>query len=494
MTSEAGIGQTGKEQWRMVDEGWGRRAVEFAALCEPSNVREYVAMHQRLGVGTGDRLLDIACGSGLALELAGIRGARCAGLDASPRLIAVAKDRNPDADLRVGDMNALPWEDDSFSVVTSFRGIWGTTPQAVEETLRVLLPGGRVGLTVWGHIKVSPGAWAMAPFTLATEEKVQNQADMVALGRPGAGETLLSEIGFTEVERIEVPFVFEFADPEAYARGLAATGPAFEAIQTVGEEAFIEAAVEVARQQVRDGLPIRAQIALVGYLATKPTRPLARSTADRAAEVQSVSFLAPPPPTHEVQRLFDADLNGVGYVMNMSLLWAHLPSALDRLAGLLSEATEAGSLSTAQRSVLITAAASELGDSYCSLAWGTKLAAATSPEVAAAVIQGDPSGLEGIDQALARWARLVATEPNAVTAEDVQAMRDAGFDDSQIFAITAFVAFRLAFSTVNDALGALPDHELDASTPEQVRHAITFGRPPATSDVENRTGKPDAVR
>ena len=56
-----------EHDWRVVDEGWGRKAVEFAALTEPSNCREYVAMHQRLGVSSGDRVLDMACGSGLAL-------------------------------------------------------------------------------------------------------------------------------------------------------------------------------------------------------------------------------------------------------------------------------------------------------------------------------------------------------------------------------------------------------------------------------------------
>ena len=204
-----------EEQWQVVDEGWGRKAVEFATLSEPTNCREYVTMHHRLDVGAGDRLLDVACGAGLAVELATLRGARCAGIDASPRLLAIARDRSPDADLRVGDMNALPWDDGSFDVVTSFRGIWGTTPSAVAEAFRVLVPGGRLGLTVWGHIKVSPGAWAFAPFALAAEPKVQNQAAMVALGRPGAGEALLSEMGFTRVERIEVPFVFEFSDPDA---------------------------------------------------------------------------------------------------------------------------------------------------------------------------------------------------------------------------------------------------------------------------------------
>ena len=227
-------------------------------------------MHHRLEVGTDDRLLDVACGSGLAIELAGIRGAVCAGIDASPRLVAVARDRSPDADLRVGDMQALPWGDATFDVVTSFRGIWATTPKAVAEVHRVLVPGGRVGLTVWGHIKASPGAWALAPFALAATPKVENQAAMVALGRPGAGEALLEQTGFTDVERFDIPFVFEFADPDAYARAIASTGPAYEAIAAVGETAFLAAAVELAREKVRTGLPLRASIAVVGYLAVKP--------------------------------------------------------------------------------------------------------------------------------------------------------------------------------------------------------------------------------
>jgi hypothetical protein len=83
----------------------------------------------------------------------------------------------------------------------------------------------------------------------------------------------LEDLGFTDIERIDVPFVFEFADPDAYARALASTGPAFEAIQKVGETAFREAAVELGRQQVRDGLPLRAPVQCVGYLATKPLPP-----------------------------------------------------------------------------------------------------------------------------------------------------------------------------------------------------------------------------
>jgi len=257
-------------QWKVVDEGWGRRAVDFATLSEPANCREYVFVHNRLSISDGDRLLDVACGAGLALELAALRGARVAGIDAAPRLVAVARDRNPGGDIQVGDMHAMPWADASFDVVTSFRGIWGTTPEALGEVFRVLAPGGRVGLTVWGHLKKSPGVWALRPFRLAATPKVANQAAMVSLGRPGAGEEILARSGFVDVERVTVPFAWEFADPASYARALASTGPAYEAIQNVGEAEFVAAATAGAREQLRDGLPLRAEIAVVGYLARKP--------------------------------------------------------------------------------------------------------------------------------------------------------------------------------------------------------------------------------
>jgi SAM-dependent methyltransferase len=255
--------------WKLVDEGWGRKAVDFATLSEPANSREYGFVHRRLGVGAGDRLLDVACGSGLAIELARARGAACSGIDASERLIAVAQDRNPECDIRVGDMKALPWDEATFDVATSFRGIWGTTPEAVDEVRRVLVAGGRLAMTVWGNVGKSPGAWMFEPFLWAQDDKVENQARMVALGRPGVGEAFLSDRGFDPAERFEVPFVLEFPDPATYARGLASTGPAYEAIQSLGEDEFTARAAALAEEHVRPGLPLRGEIQLFGYIGTK---------------------------------------------------------------------------------------------------------------------------------------------------------------------------------------------------------------------------------
>ena len=192
------------------------------------------------------------------------------------------------------------------------------------------------------------------------------------------------------------------------------------------------------------------------------------------------SFLHEPPMSPQVQALYDEDLADSGYVQNVSRLWAHQPDTLDLLFELMSQAFTPSGLSFRQRAILVTAAAAALGDSCCSLAWGGKLAQASDAALAAGVLTGNGAGLTGQEKAMAAWARKVATDPNATTAADVQALRDSGLGDGQIFAVTAFVALRLAFSTINDSLGAQPDAQLAQSLPPEIRDAVTYGRPVAT--------------
>jgi uncharacterized peroxidase-related enzyme len=192
------------------------------------------------------------------------------------------------------------------------------------------------------------------------------------------------------------------------------------------------------------------------------------------------SFLEEPPASPQVQALYDEDLADGGYVWNVSRLWAHQPGTLQQLFELMSEAFTPSGLGFRQLGILVTAAASALGDSYCSLAWGGKLGNASGAALAAGVLDGSDAGLTDQEKAMAGWARKVARDPNATTPADIQALRGAGLDDGQIFAITAFVALRLAFSTINDSLGAQPDAQLAQSLPPEVREAVTYGRPVAT--------------
>jgi uncharacterized peroxidase-related enzyme len=196
-------------------------------------------------------------------------------------------------------------------------------------------------------------------------------------------------------------------------------------------------------------------------------------------ELTGAGFLAVPERTTEVERLYDDSAAQHGFVMNLSRLWAHQPELQRGLFGLMGSAVHAAGLTARQRAILVVAGASEFGDSYCAFAWGNKLARLTTPQIAAGVVRGDDIGLEPADRALADWARTVAREPSGTEARDLQPLRDAGFDDAQIFAITAFVGFRLAFAIVNDALGSQPDVELYEAASAALRDAVDFGRPVA---------------
>lgn len=194
-----------------------------------------------------------------------------------------------------------------------------------------------------------------------------------------------------------------------------------------------------------------------------------------------IGFLDTPPGSAEADAIFEQDEADHGYVMNVSRLWAYQPGTMKALFALMRQTIVDAGLTQRDLGILVAATASSRGDSYCSLAWGSRLSEAATPAVAAAVLLEDGVGLADGEREMAAWARKVVRDPNAVTELDVQRLRDVGFDDARIFAITNFVSLRLAFSTLNDALGALPDAELHHGAPSEVAAAIRYGRPPASS-------------
>jgi alkylhydroperoxidase family enzyme len=188
-------------------------------------------------------------------------------------------------------------------------------------------------------------------------------------------------------------------------------------------------------------------------------------------------YLVDPPASPAAEAMYAGDQAAMGYVMTGSLVWAHSPGLHDGLFELLTQAAERAGLGVRERGILVTACASTLGDSYCSMAWGYRLASVAGADLAADVLRGVDDGLSARERALAAWARQLASDASGTSAADVEGLRAVGYDDAQILAITAFVALRIAFSTVNDALGVQPEPELAALVPEAVRTVVTYGRP-----------------
>ena len=191
-------------------------------------------------------------------------------------------------------------------------------------------------------------------------------------------------------------------------------------------------------------------------------------------------FLEDPPPSEEVESDFAADREEDGYVTNGTRLWAWRPGFFGEFRALRNELMQSSALTDRDWAILVTATVSQLNDSYCALAWGPHLAELSDVETSAQVLAGLPaSALSERENAMVEWARKVVRDPNATTNEDVVRLREVGLGDREIFEATAFIAFRLALATVNDALGAAPDKQLADAAPEPIRRAVTYGRAPS---------------
>jgi uncharacterized peroxidase-related enzyme len=193
-----------------------------------------------------------------------------------------------------------------------------------------------------------------------------------------------------------------------------------------------------------------------------------------------VTFLGEPPAGEAVEAERSLCRESSGFVYNYLQAWCWRPDLSAAFRALRAQVSEGSALTDEDLAVLVTATASKLGDSYCSLAWGAKLAGLSGDATSAQVIAGAPApALSERAAALADWARQVVGDPNATTPAQVAGLRAVGLGDREIFEATAFVAFRLAFSAVNDALGVRPDRQVADAAPPLVRAAVSYGRAPA---------------
>jgi alkylhydroperoxidase family enzyme len=189
-------------------------------------------------------------------------------------------------------------------------------------------------------------------------------------------------------------------------------------------------------------------------------------------------FLNDPPQSPQSDATYDANRESDGYVANFTRLWCWRPDLFKSFVDLRLALMGSTTLTDREQAIVVTATVSEFRDSYCSLAWGSKLAKLAGAETAGGVVAGDvPGELSKREAALCAWCRAVVRDPMTTTPEQVSGLREAGFDDREIFEATLLLSLRLAFSTVNDALGAQPDRQLADAVPAPVREAVTFGRP-----------------
>jgi SAM-dependent methyltransferase len=245
-------GQASTHDWREAGVAWGRGANDWSCLYEHYSVDVILALFPRLGVGPTTELLDIACGSGLALRLAAGTGASVSGIDAAPDLVQVALLRTPEADVRVGSMYELPWASASFDAAVSINGIWGGCDRALDEAFRVLRPGGLLGLSFWGPGPPLDIRTLFRIFAIhAPKDHRNSMVQLNDIANPGVAEEMLTASGFTVLERGSRTSVVEWPDAGSAWRAISSIGPAVPALST-NDESMLERQVMEALEICRD--------------------------------------------------------------------------------------------------------------------------------------------------------------------------------------------------------------------------------------------------
>jgi ubiquinone/menaquinone biosynthesis C-methylase UbiE len=193
-----------------------------------------------VGVAAGDRVLDVACGTGIvarhAKERVGKTGS-VIGIDVNPQMLAVARRVAPTIDWREGDAASPPLgENEQVDVVLCQQGFqfFGDRAAAARQLRRALVQGGRLGVSTWRPDEEFP---VLLELRRVAEEHVGAIADRRhSLGDTAPLETVLKEAGFEDVRAKIYTRTISFENGSAFLRLNAMALVSMSDARTEGEE------------------------------------------------------------------------------------------------------------------------------------------------------------------------------------------------------------------------------------------------------------------
>ena len=154
-------------------------------------------------VTSSDRVLDVACGTGVLACQASARTETVVGVDLNEEMLAMARKKASSVQWKQGNAEALPFEDSSFDVVMSQFGLmfFENPAAAVAEMIRVLCPGGRLVVATWDSLDHAPGYEAMKDLAIRLfgRELASAFAAPFILGDPETLRAIFNETGALHV-------------------------------------------------------------------------------------------------------------------------------------------------------------------------------------------------------------------------------------------------------------------------------------------------------
>jgi len=217
---------SGHEQWQV--EGGAAELYQHHLV--PTVTAGWAdALVARVGLRGGERVLDAACGTGVVARAAAERvgrAGRVAGIDINAAMLSVARSLPGHTGARIrwvqGSILSLPFADESLDVVLCQLGLQFIPDRsaALTQMRRVLKPGGRLGLNVYGPIEHNPAAFALVQAFdrhLGPDASVFKRAEH-ALADAAELRTLAGEAGFERITIVTETRTVRFAAVSDYVR------------------------------------------------------------------------------------------------------------------------------------------------------------------------------------------------------------------------------------------------------------------------------------
>lgn len=252
-------------------ELWDRAPQDWATLQEPMHRPLWEAMLDEASVRSGTRFLDAGCGGGGASVLAAERGAQVSGVDAASGLIQFARSRVPGGDFRVGDIESLPYEDNTFDVVFAANSVQyaGDRLRTLREFKRVCRAEGHIVAGLFGPPDKVAFRIVFAAVRDALPEPPSGGGPF-ELSMPGKLESLFENAGLKVLKSDEVNCPFHYPDFEIFWRAQNSAGPFQAALEATGKDRLRQALKEaIEANRLGDG-SIRIQPNLFKSVVAAP--------------------------------------------------------------------------------------------------------------------------------------------------------------------------------------------------------------------------------
>jgi SAM-dependent methyltransferase len=261
-------------------DGWSRNAAGYDDVILGWTSQAFGPLLNTFSELRGQRLLDVASGTGHLAKAAADRGATAEGVDISPEMVARAGRAFPDLIFRAGNADALPYDDESFDAVTCCFGLlhMERPEQAVGEAYRVLRPGGRFSYTTW---QGPTAGGTLIGILFGTFQRLGSMEvglppapPMFQFAEAEARDRVLGSVGFTAIAGRDLAIRWRATKPEAIGRllkeGMVRARLIFERQTSAVQDRIIAAVTEEAQAFVTvNGIEIPSAAHLATALKPK---------------------------------------------------------------------------------------------------------------------------------------------------------------------------------------------------------------------------------